>query len=318
MAQPKAVAAWSERRGYTLCLSQRAVEQPLGRFVRLALVRRTGLLPLFNVAESRAERADGDAVPRQVGDARLSSWRWLTQLEAEGALAHRLTTLERLGYEVSTISESSGGEWDWLRELVRHQLDGVRQASDAPRVGEREDASRTPDERSRDAGQTDEITDEEDPAPQSNTEDPASLPRTSRTMSDALGRLGVDPKDLVGRVTRLVEQHLQGDVVDTRVLCFDDVDALAASLPDLLVHEDPTVRRIAMRWLDRPTAPFELDREQLVDVLCSEHPIAQLLADQVREHGLALLGVDGVQRVADAAVMESMRDAAAIWRARLP
>lgn len=311
------MAAWSERRGYTLCLSQHAVEQPLGRYVRLALVRRTGMLPLFNVAESRAERGEGEAIPRQVGDARLSSWRWLTQIEAEGALAHRLTTLERLGYEVSSMSESSGGEWDWLRELVRHQLDGVRQASAASREGTRDEA---PSEvEANGVGDTSETSDGTHTSDDADTTDRATSPtKAPRTMSDALGRLGVDPKELVERVTKIVEQRLEGDGVDTRVLSFDDVDAIAASLPDLLVHEDPTVRHVAMRWLDRPTAPFELDRDRLVEVLCSEHPLTHLMAGHVRAQGLALLGVEGVHRVADEAVVEAMRDAAASWKARLP
>jgi hypothetical protein len=136
-------------------------------------------------------------------------------------------------------------------------------------------------------------------------------------VGDALGRLGVDPKELVERVTRLVEQRLEGGAIDTRVLSFDDVDTLASTLPDLLLHEDPMVRHVAMRWLDRPTAPFELDRERLVEVLCTEHPLTHLMASQIRARGLALLGVEGIARVADSAVVEAMRDAAASWKARL-
>lgn len=113
---------WTERRGFTLRVSDPAEAEARPQVVRLSLVERRGLTgSWFNVREARAEPAPEDEA-RTLAGGRALSWRWLRPVEAERLLDQRLRTLQALGYDVVDAQMQERGRWDWLYDLVRRGL----------------------------------------------------------------------------------------------------------------------------------------------------------------------------------------------------
>lgn len=122
---------WTERRGFTLRVSDPSHEKARAQVVRLSLVERRGLAGTwFNVREARAEPA-GDDTNRPLAGGRALSWRWMRPVEAEHMLDQRLRTLKALGYEVVDAQMIERGRWDWLYELVRRGLRPPEQSDDS-------------------------------------------------------------------------------------------------------------------------------------------------------------------------------------------
>lgn len=271
---------WNEERGLTLQLaSAHADERSDARFVRIAVVRRAGLLSRwFNVQEMRAEAAphELDRSPHGVGDGRLLSWRWLSRREADELLGHRLETLQSLGYAIIDRSEQPRGEWDWLRELVRQQL--------------------TPAEAG--AG--------------------GSTQARAEALSDSLERLGMEPASIERGVAELLSLDaaaLRSPDAATVAAC--DASQLGVLLPFLTAHRDDGLREIGDAWLALPTTAYELDPNLVTSWLGDDGPLARALVSRLEREGLALLGPDRLRRLSREARRDDVRSAASQWSARM-
>jgi len=283
------MARWSETRGYSLVL-----RQPRGpdQFARVALVRKRTLLgSAFNVREARAEDLDGEGGedPETLGGlGRLLSWRWLGESEASELLGARLRTLEALGYEVLTERGQTRGPWDWLRDLVQRQL-----------------------------------------AKPGHSDDPLarqwSEPHTTRTpqgaaaaLREALERLGLAPAMLLEGIATIVEIDVDELRAPTPAsVAKIDIELLAMLLPFWLDHDADELRALGRRWLSLPNAVFEFDRALVESWLIDEGAIARALLGRLDHEGLALIGPEGLTRVAQRARASEVRASAQRWRERL-
>lgn len=283
------MARWTETRGYTLILRQ---PQGPDQYARVALVRKRTLLgSAFNVREARAEDLDGqgDEDPEALGGlGRLLSWRWLGESEAGELLGARLRTLEAIGYEVLTERGQTRGPWDWLRDLVQRQL---------ARPGHSDDPH---------ARQWNE-------------------PHTTRTpqgaasaLREALERLGLPSAMLLEGIATIVDM----DVAELRSptsasMAKIDLELLAMLLPFWLEHEAHELQVVGRRWLALPNVIYEFERELIESWLVQDGAIAKALAGRLDREGLALLGPEGIGRVAHRAREAEVREAVERWRARL-
>lgn len=277
-----AKSRWNEERGLTLQLtSAHAEERSDARFVRLAVVRRTGLLSRwFNVQEMRAERGALDGMdepsPHELGRGRLLSWRWLARREADELLGHRLETLQSLGYAVIDRSDEPRGEWAWLRELVKQQLD----------AGEHDGATSTDDR--------------------------------AQTLARTLERLGMEPETVERGVAQLLgidPAALRKPDAATVAAC--DRVQLAVLLPFLLAHPDDRLRQIGERWLALPATAYELEAPTVESWLADDGPLARGLVSRIEREGLALVGTDALRRLAEGARRDDVRASAEQWIGRL-
>ncbi len=276
------MATWTESRGTTLELDpRRRAGRGASRYVRLALVRRAGLLARFNVTESRAEPGDAERGAEALGPGRLLSWRWLSKHDAIGILEDRRRTLEALGYRVASETSTPQAEWDWLRDLVSRQIDQAREAVEqvardiAPEAGQgvREVMSRL-------------------------AQEPAEPP-----LERAADRLGLELAQVIDP--------------DRSAIARTDRARLGEVLPDLLADPDPEVQTAGARWLALPATAYELDPAQVEAWLAGDGPAAQQLADRIPREGLALVGPEALGRLARDATMPEIKDAAKRWVDRL-
>jgi hypothetical protein len=282
------MARWSETRGYTLVLRQPGTS---AQYARVALVRKRTLLgSAFNVREARAEDLDGPGGedPEALGEGRLLSWRWLGESEASELLAARLRTLEALGYEPMSERGQARGPWDWLRDLVQRQLSRPVQSED-PRARQ------------------------------------WSEPHTVHTphgaaaaLREALDRLGLQPAALLEGIAALVDMNLDElrspTAASVRKI---DVELLAMLLPFLLEHQAEELIEVGRRWVALPNTIYEFDRELIESWLTGEGAMARVLLSRLDREGLALLGPEGIGRVAQRARKADVRASAERWRVRL-
>lgn len=280
------MARWSESRGYTLILTH-----PRGpdRYARVALVnKRTLFGPAFNVREARAEdAARSGREPEALGFGRMLSWRWLGQSEAEELLAARLRTLETLGYEVlgGQGQERERGPWDWLRDLVHRQLERDEVSAEA-RDREREQ------EEGRDS--------------------------VAVQLRETLARLGLEPDAVVeglASILEIDEAELREPSLET--LRGLEPELLALLLPLWLDHESEALREIGRCWLALPATLYEIEHEVLAGWAAGEDLLARALVPVIEREGLALLGAEGLGRLAHMGGVGSMKVAARGWCARL-
>ncbi len=282
------MARWSETRGYTLVL-----RQPRGpdRYARLALVKKRTLFgPAFNVREARAEDPiDEDNGPEAMGGlGRLLSWRWLGELEATELMSARLRTLEALGYAVLDEPREARGPWDWLRELVQRQL-------------------------ARPTLHTDPLARQW--AEPHTTDTPHGM---AAALREALERLGLQPAQLIEGIATVVEvEPAELREPSAGILAKLEPELLAMLLPFWIEHEHAELRALGQRWLGLRGTLYELDRELLERWLCETGLLAKAIEPRLAREGLALLGPEGLLRLAHRAKEPSVRAQADRWRERL-
>ncbi len=280
------MARWSETRGYTLVLTH---ARGPDRYARVALVRKRTLFgPAFNVREARAEDATRSGrEPEALGLGRMLSWRWLGEREAQELLAARLRTLEALGYSVLDQAADEGrGPWDWLRELVARQLSKPAPSPD----GE----------------------------PDSEPPEPLDAHGAAASLAEALERLGLEPEAVLEGIATILEidpQELREPTPATlREL---EPELLAMLLPVWLGHESPQLREVGQRWLDLRASLYEVDVAVLERWVSGEGRLAAAIAPRLEREGLALLGPEGLARLAHKAADPRIKAIAEAWRERL-
>ncbi len=286
------MARWTETRGYTLVLRQPDQPQASSQFARVALVRKRTLLgSAFNVREARAEDLDGEGGedPEALGGlGRLLSWRWLGESEASELLSARLRTLEALGYVVLTERGQTRGPWDWLRDLVQRQLARPGQSDDPhARRWSEPHTTQTPQ-------------------------------GAAAALREALERLGLQPAALLEGIAAIVDMNLAELRSPTPAsVAKIDLELLAMLLPFWVEHEAPELQTVGRRWLALPNAIYEFERELVESWLIHEGTLARELLARLDREGLALLGPEGVVRVAQRARLSDVRASAERWRTRL-
>jgi hypothetical protein len=254
------------------------------------LVRKRTLFGLaFNVREARAEDATRSGQePEALGLGRMLSWRWLGEREAQELLAARLRTLEALGYAVLDREPTEQrGPWDWLRELVHRQL--------------QKGSAR--------AGESDEH--EHEPAPL----DPHGA---AASLREAVEQLGLEPDAVLEGIATILEidpaQLREPSEATLRAL---EPGLLALLLPLWLEHESEQLRAVGQRWLALHSTLYEIDTAVLERWLGGTGPLVDAVAPRLEREGLALLGPEGLLRLAHKAVDARVKAIAERWRDRL-
>ncbi|MFO7567614.1 MAG: hypothetical protein R6X02_33530 [Enhygromyxa sp.] len=281
------MARWSETRGYTLILTH---ARGPDRYARIAMVRKRTLFgPAFNVREARAEDASRSGhEPEALGLGRMLSWRWLGEREAQELLAARLRTLEALGYEVLDRQPSEHrSPWDWLRELVHRQLHKPAASEGAS-------------------------------APRSEADEPLDPHGAAASLRESLERLGLEPDAVLEGIATILDidptQLREPSEASSREL---EPELLALLLPVWVEHESEQLRIIGQRWLALPSTIYEIDTAVLERWLCGEGRLADAIAPRLEREGLALLGPEGLGRLAHKAADRRVKAIAEGWRERL-
>ena len=299
MEHSRAMARWSESRGYTLILTH-----PRGpdRYARVALVNKRTLFGLaYNVREARAEDATRSGrEPEALGFGRMLSWRWLGESEADELLAARLRTLETLGYTVHGEEKMEArGPWDWLRDLVQRQLERPSNESEGGQGLEGEGL--------------------EGGGIEGETRDAAeSEGRAHAALGETLARLGLEPEAVLeGLATILELDEAALREPDGETLRALEPELLAMLLPVWLEHESRSLRAIGQRWLELPATLYELDLDLLERWAGGEGPLARALAERLELEGLALLGPETLARLSHTAADPQVKAISTRWRERL-
>lgn len=283
------MASWTEGRGYTLILTH-----PRGpdRYARVVLVhKRTLFGPAFNIREARAEdAARSGREPAALGLGRMLSWRWLGEREAEELLAARLRTLETLGYSVFGAETIKRGPWDWLRDLVHHQLHrGEGQPADAVDTSNGTAAK-----------------------PEHDSQQAAS------NLRDSLAQLGLDPHAVIEGLSTILE--IEPDKLrepTSELLSGLEPELLALLLPVFIEHDAEALREVGRRWLALAPTPYEIEAAVLERWVGGEGALALALAPRLEREGLALLGPEALARLSHTAAQPRVKSIAARWHARL-
>jgi hypothetical protein len=277
------MARWSETRGYTLILTH---ARGPDRYARVAMVRKLTLFgPAFNVREARAEDATRSGrEPEALGLGRMLSWRWLGEREAQELLAARLRTLEALGYAVLDHEPNEQrGPWDWLRELVQRQLQKPATSAD-------------------ESGQA------------------ATLDShgAAASLREALERLGLAPEAVLEGISTIVGVELallrEPNDATRRAL---EPELLAMLLPVWLEHPTEQLQAVGRRWLALHATIYEIDPSVIERWLSGEGRLAEAVAARLEREGLALLGPEGLARLAHKATDDHIKAIAESWRDRL-
>jgi len=320
------VARWSETRGYTLVLSH---ARGPDRYARVALVRKPTLFgEAHNVCESRAEDASRSGrAPEALGLGRMLSWRWLGLGEAEGLLSARMRTLETLGYAVYGEREGARvgptrGTWDWLRELVDHQLargqagSGSGMGSDS---GTGSDSGAGSDfgvgSDSGSDADSDTGTDVDATVEGSPSEDERSPGQRLRA---AIEQLGLEAEALLeglATILSVTQDELSRPTPESAAKLEPEV--LAMLLPVWMGHESRLLNEVGARWLAIPATLYELDPDQLARWARGEGALAQVVGARLEVEGLALLGPERLLALAHSARDLGVRERAQAWRGRL-
>lgn len=305
------MARWSETRGYTLILTH---ARGPDRYARVALVRKQTLFgPAYNVREARAEDASRSGQePEALGLGRMLSWRWLGEHEARELLAARLRTLEALGYGIMDQEPSEPrGPWDWLRDLVQRQL----QKSAHDQTASREDQGAEQREPRRDGARNR----ADDPwQPSTNVWEPLDDFGAAASLREALERLGLEPEAVLEGIATILEIDLEQLCAPTnQTLRGLEPELLAMLLPVWLEHESPQLRAVGQCWLELPATPYEVDAAVLERWACGAGPLAEAVAPRLEREGLALLGPEGLARIAHKATDPRIKASADAWRERL-
>lgn len=146
----------------------------------------------------------------------------------------------------------------------------------------------------------------------------ADAPDHHGALRDALTRLGLGKDELIEGVAEVLEIHpVRFENPDPETIAGVDREQLATLLPYLLEHSDAAVRDIGSRWLDSPTTVFELPQQVVVGWLLEDGVAARRLAPRLRREGLALLGPDGLSRLARDAANPRVKDGARAWIQRM-
>lgn len=137
-------------------------------------------------------------------------------------------------------------------------------------------------------------------------------------VTDALGDLGLradEVLDGVATVLGLDSERVRNPTgVDAARV---DMERLAVLLPQLVGHADPDLRDVGLRWLALPTVIHGLPPATLEAWLMRDGILAKTLAPHLERKGLALLGPDGLRRVAAQTSSPTVREPASEWAARL-
>lgn len=137
-------------------------------------------------------------------------------------------------------------------------------------------------------------------------------------LRDALGQLGLGDAALVEGVAealRLPVARFREPIAAT--LLEVEADDLAVILPLLAEHRSKVIAAIGRTWLTLPETIYAIAADQGEQWLLDSGVVGDLLAPRVAGEGLAWLGPEALQRVAQRASSASARDAARGWVARL-
>lgn len=279
------MSRWSETRGYTLILTH---ARGPDRYARVALVRKRTLFgPAFNVREARAEDATRSGrEPEALGLGRMLSWRWLGEREAQELLAARLRTLEALGYAVlDQEPDEHRGPWDWLRELVHRQLHKPAASAESSEL---------------------------------ETGGPLDPHGAAASLRESLEQLGLEPEAVLEGIATILEiepaELREPSEATLRKL---EPELLALLLPVWLEHESEQLRAVGRRWLALHSTIYEIDPTVIERWASGEGPLADAVAPRLEREGLALLGPEGLVRLAHKAADRRIKAIAETWRERL-
>lgn len=143
-------------------------------------------------------------------------------------------------------------------------------------------------------------------------------PGAHQAIRDALSRLGLHTSELVEGIADVLGLHpVRFENPDPQTVAGVDREHLEVLLPLLLEHTDPALRGIGERWLANPTTVFELRGEIVLGWLERDCAASRMLAPRLAREGLALLGPDGLSRVAVTSKSARARDNARVWVRRL-
>lgn len=136
---------------------------------------------------------------------------------------------------------------------------------------------------------------------------------------DALDGLGYDAGDLVEGIATVLETtpgRLRAP--DPQTVVGTQPIALATLLEAMLEVDNPAVGRIAEAWLRCPPVAYQVPAATLERWLVESGAPARIVAPRLVEEGLAMLGPDGLHRVARSTADHQVRQAAERWLSRLP
>jgi hypothetical protein len=304
------MARWSESRGYTLVLTHPRAPD---RYARLTMVRKRTLFgQAFNVMEARAEDPSRSGhEPETLGAGRMLSWRWLGEREADQLLSARLRTLEALGYRILGESgQATRGTWDWLKELVDRQIERAQH--------ERPAAREEPEPEPEREVEAEPGSDAEPQAPELEPQPEPHPPRSPEGLRELLAHLGLAPEAIVegiAEITGIEEAQLRAPDLDTLRRVEPEMSTML--LQYWLEHDSAQLREIGRRWLALEPVPYEIEVEILEAWAASEGPLAAALGERLEREGLALLGPEGLARLAHKAIEPRNRAIAARWQQRL-
>ena len=88
-------------------------------------------------------------------------------------------------------------------------------------------------------------------------------------------------------------------------------------LPVWLEHESEQLRAVGQRWLALHSTLYEIDTAVLERWLGDEGRLVEAVAPRLEREGLALLGPEGLARLAHKAVDANVKAIAESWRERL-
>jgi hypothetical protein len=148
--------------------------------------------------------------------------------------------------------------------------------------------------------------------------DPATSPRSTAALHDAIARLGLADDAIVDGLAEALGLEVgQVSQPDEVALARAVPEDLALLLPPLCEHPSAQLRELARRWLALPTTIYAIPIDRAERWLADHRAIAEQLAPRVRGEGLAWLGPEALARLADTGATPEVRGAAAAWRERV-
>jgi hypothetical protein len=143
-------------------------------------------------------------------------------------------------------------------------------------------------------------------------------PRAHQALCDALSRLGLHTSELVEGIADVLGLHpVRFENPDPETVARVDPGQLEVLLPLLIEHTDPALRSIGERWLANPTTVFELRSDIVLSWLERDGEASRMLAPRLAREGLALVGPDGLARLAVTSKSQRVRENARVWLRRL-
>lgn len=271
------MARWVEQRGFTLRLCPTGAGPGVERFVRASIVVRRGLLP--GCFNVREARAEPHG--QEDKPRLLGGGRLLSWRWLTEREADRM-----LGARLRVL-EGMGYELVDAQLALRGPWDWLRDLIHRGLAGDTVQSEPTE-------------------------------PRAHQALRDALNRLGLHTSELVEGIADVLGLHpVRFENPDPDTIARVDREHLEVLLPLLIEHADPSLRNIGARWLANPTTVFELRSDIVVGWLEHDGEASRMLAPRLAREGLALVGPDGLARLAMTSKSQRVRDNARVWVRRL-